>query len=123
MISDQPTSAADSVVGVGEKVKAFIAQAQAAAADGLTIAEFAELATALMRVAIAAFDSVPVGGREKKAWVLQAVALLFDEIADRMIPTVAWPVWVILRPAARSLLLHIAAGAIESLLPLVRLAR
>jgi hypothetical protein len=123
MIADQPASAADSVVGVGEKVKAFISQARSAAADGLTIAEFAELATALMRVAIAAFDSVGVAGREKKAWVLQAVALLFDEVADRMIPTVAWPVWVILRPAARSLLLHVAAGAIESLLPLVRLAR
>jgi hypothetical protein len=107
---------------VAQKIKAFVAQARDAAADGLSLAEFGELTTALMRVAIAAADSVPIDGPERKAWVLSAVGLLFDELADRMIPTIAWPMWVILRPAARSLLLHVASGAIESLLPLVRYA-
>jgi hypothetical protein len=123
LIADMPTAAANSVEDVAQKIKAFVHHAHAIASDGLTLAEFGELATALMRVAIAAADSIPVAGADRKAWVLEAVGLLFDSVADKLIPTVAWPVWVILRPAARSLLLHIADGAIESLLPLVRLDR
>jgi hypothetical protein len=35
---------------------------------------------------------------------------------------VAWPVWLIVRPTVRQLVLLAAAGAIESLLPVVRIA-
>ena len=120
MIADMPTAAANGVDDVAQKIKAFVAHAQAIASDGLTLAEFGELATALMRVAIAAADSIPVAGPDRKAWVLEAVGLLFDSVADKLIPTIAWPVWLILRPAARQLLLMVTSGAIESLLPLVR---
>jgi len=120
MIADAPIAAANGVDDVAQKIKAFVAHAQSAAADGLTLSEFGELATALMRVAIAAVDSIPVAGPDRKAWVLEAVGLLFDSVADKLIPTVAWPVWLIVRPAARQLLLLVTSGAIESLLPLVR---
>jgi hypothetical protein len=50
------------------------------------------------------------------------VGLLFDAVADKAVPTLAWPVWLIVRPTIRQLVLLAAAGAIESLLPLVRKA-
>jgi hypothetical protein len=43
-------------------------------------------------------------------------------VADKAVPTLAWPVWLIVRPTIRQLVLLAAAGAIESLLPLVRKA-
>lgn len=104
------------------RIDAFLAAATITAADGLTLAEFAYLAVDLARLAIAAADGLEAAGATKKAWVLDAVAGLFDQLADRMIPTVAWPAWLLLRPAARALLLAATGGAIEALLPLVRLA-
>jgi hypothetical protein len=122
MISSASMIAANDLPSLGEKVRAFIAIAKVKAADGLTLAEFGELAVALMRVAIEAAEAIPVDGAERKAFVLDAVALLFDTLADKAIPTLAWPVWVIVKPAARQLLLLIASGAIESLLPIVRMS-
>jgi hypothetical protein len=104
------------------KIDAFLALASARTADGLTLAEFGQLTVELARLAIAAADGLEAAGATKKAWVLDAVAGLFDAVADRMIPTVAWPAWLLLRPAARALTLAAVAGAIEALLPLVRLA-
>ena len=120
MIHAAPVQAADDLPSLAEKVRAFISIAKVKAADGLTVAEFAELAVALLRVAIAAADVIPVGGAERKTFVVNAVALLFDEVADKCVPPLGWPVWLIVRPAVRSLVLFAAAGAIESLLPLVR---
>lgn len=122
MISSAPVQAASDLPSLAEKIKAFVAIAKVKAADGITIAEFGELAVALLRVAIEAADAIPVDGAERKAFVLNAVALLFDTVADKCIPTLAWPVWIILKPAARQLLLLIASGAIESLLPIVRMS-
>jgi hypothetical protein len=109
-------------MSLAERVRAFVAAAKSAAAGGITISEFAELAVALLRIAVAAADAIPVSGADRKVFVLNAVGLLFDEVADQCIPTLAWPVWLIVKPAARQLLLVVAAGAIESLLPLVRKA-
>lgn len=120
MISAAPLQAASDLPSLAEKVRAFISIAKVKAADGLTVAEFGELAVALLRVAIAAADAIPVDGAERKTFVLNAVALLFDEVADKCVPFVAWPIWLIVRPAVRSLVLAAAAGAIESLLPIVR---
>jgi len=120
MISAAPLQAASDLPSLAEKVRAFISIAKVKAADGLTVAEFGELAVALLRVAIAAADAIPVDGAERKAFVLNAVGLLFDEVADKCVPFMAWPIWLIVRPAVRSLVLLAAAGAIESLLPLVR---
>lgn len=122
MISSAPAHAASNVAEVAEKISAFIAVARVKARDGLTVAEFGELAVALMRIVIAAVDVLAIDGSRRKEVVLEAVAALFDAVADRAVPTLAWPVWLIARPTVRQLVLLAAAGAVESLLPLVRIA-
>lgn len=122
MISSAPMQAALDLPSLAEKVKAFVAVAKSAAAGGITFAEFGELLMSLMKLAIDAADAIPVAGPERKVFVLNAVGLLFDQVADRCIPTLAWPFWIVLKPAARQLLLLVVSGAIESLLPLVRKA-
>jgi len=122
MIGDAPVAATENLLTVSEKIRAFIVTAKVAATNGLTVAEFAELTVSLLRVVVAALDSIPGDGPGKKAWALEAVAQLFDALADKAVPTLAWPIWVIARPTVRSLVLMAAAGAIESLLPLVRKA-
>ena len=120
MISSAPVTAAQDLPKVGDKIKAFIAKARERAADGLTVSEFAELTVALLRVVMAAVDSLPDDGEQKKRWVLDAVAMLFDALADKAVPTMAWPIWLVVRGSVRSLVLMAAAGAIESMLPLIR---
>jgi hypothetical protein len=36
------------------------------------------------------------------------------------VPRVAYPIWILARPAVRALVLALAAGAVEQVLPLVR---
>jgi hypothetical protein len=122
MISTAPLIAANDLTNVKDKIDAFIAIAKLKAAGGITVAEFGELTVALLRVAIAAADLLAVDGSRKKELVLEAVAALFDALADKAVPTLAWPVWLIVRPTVRQLVLLAAAGAIESLLPVVRIA-
>jgi len=122
MISSAPIAATTDLFSLAEKVRAFVATAKSAAAGGVTVSEFAELTVSLLKIAMAAADAIPVDGADRKVFVLNAVGLLFDSVADKAIPIVAWPVWLIVRPAARQLLLLVASGAIESLLPLVRKA-
>lgn len=121
MISDAPLTAANNMVGIYEKIGAFIATAKSAAADGLTWAEFGELLIALMRLAIATLDTVSgLSGAEKKAMVVEAVGLLFDAVADKAVPLAVYPLWLLIRSPVRSLLIAVASGAVERLLPLVR---
>jgi hypothetical protein len=122
MISSAPIAATTDLLSLADKVRAFVATARSAAAGGVTVSEFAELTVSLLKIAMAAADAIPVDGADRKVFVLNAVGLLFDNVADKCIPFAAWPVWLIVRPAARQLLLLVAAGAIESLLPLVRKA-
>jgi len=104
------------------KVRAFVAVAIGDAKDGLSIAELSELTIALLRLVMDALDSIPADGEQKKAWALQAVADLFDAVADSCVPLLARPIWFLLRPMVRQLVLAAASGAIEQLLPLVRMA-
>ena len=122
MISSAPIAATTDLLSLADKVRAFVATAKSAAAGGVTVSEFAELTVSLLKIAMSAADAIPVDGADRKVFVLNAVGLLFDNVADRCIPTLAWPVWLIVKPAARQLLLLVASGAIESLLPLVRKA-
>jgi hypothetical protein len=122
MISTRPVNAARDIKTLGDQVKAFVIAARESAEDGLTISEFAELAVALLRLVIATLDTIPVEGEQKKVWAIDAVGMLFDETADKVVPTIAWPLWMIVRPVVRQLVLLATAGAIESLLPLVRAA-
>jgi hypothetical protein len=107
--------------GLLDRIFAFIDAAKLIASDGLTWAEFGDLMLALLRLVVTALDAVgTMSGAEKKALALEAVASLFDAVADKAVPAVAWPVWILLRAPIRSLVLAIASGAIEQLLPLVR---
>ena len=122
MISTAPVQATQDLSVLGDKVSAFIAIAQLKARNGITLSEFGELVVALLRVVMSTVDSLPAEGSEKKQWALDAVAALFDSLADGCIPVLAWPIWILVKPAARSILLLVVSGAIESLLPLVRIA-
>jgi hypothetical protein len=123
MITSAPVQATLDLANVRDKISAFITVARVKAKGGVTISEFAELAIALLRIVMQTIDEMPQSGVEKKALALDAVAMLFDAVADKCIPTLAYPVWLIVRPAVRSLVLLAADGAIESLLPLVRMSR
>lgn len=108
------------VVTVTEQVQAYIANAKVLAKNGLTVAEFGELATDLMRVMVAAMDSLDAAGEKKKAWLLSAIGALFEEVADKCVPLPAYPFWLMIRPAAKRVLLHFAGGAIEVILQMYR---
>jgi hypothetical protein len=110
----------ETIQSLTQKVSAFVAEAKAAASDGITVAEFAQLSVDLLRLAVSECDAINADGASKKAFVLDAVGFLFDAIASKLFPTVAIPFWVLTRPALRQLVLAASAGAIESLLPLVR---
>lgn len=104
-----------------QRAQAFLAAAQSAAADGLTWHEFGELLVGLLRTLVAAYDDVAgMDGAAKKALVMEAAGQLFDLLADRAVPLVMWPLWMLCRPAIRSLVLALASGAVEQILPLVR---
>jgi hypothetical protein len=116
-----PAAAAAPFDTLAAQLGAFFAAARSAAAGGLTWQEFGELLVSLLRMCVTTLDTVEGLTRdEKRAVVLAAAASLFDLVADKAIPVVAWPFWLIVRPAVRSLVLAIAAGAMEQILKLVR---
>lgn len=122
-ISEAPLKAAGDLLTLDEQLRAFLAVARLKAADGITLAELAELGLAAMRVAIAAVDALAMPGAEKRTIVLSAVGVVFDALAGAVVvPPLMVPLWIVARPAIRSLALTLAAGALESLLPLVRVA-
>ena len=122
-IATHPTAAAGQAVDVVDKIAAFLNTARVAAFDGLTWREFGELLIALLRMSISTLDTVTsLTGEEKKEIVLHAVARLFDMVADKAVPATVWPLWILVRPAIRSLVIALAAGAVEQVLPLVRVA-
>ena len=121
MIADQALKDAFPVMDFAGKVSAFLASAKAAAGDGLTWAEFGELLVALLHLSVETLDAtLTLSGPEKKVLVLEAVAALFDTFADKCVPLLMLPVWVLVRPAIRALILALSSGAIEQLLSLVR---
>jgi hypothetical protein len=121
MISAAPLSAAGRFQDFSDQIKAFLATAKLSAVDGLTWSEFGELLVALLRLGVGAAELLDVPGPERKELVLEAVAVLFDTVADKCVPVVLWPVWLIARSSIRSLVLELASGAIEQILFQVRL--
>ena len=122
MIADAPVSAASRFTDVLAASRAYVLTARLAAADGITWAEFGELLTGLLRVLTQAAEVLTVPGEEKKAFVLDAAGTLFDAVADKCVSPWVWAFWLAVRPSVRSLVLAIAAGSIEQILPLVRSA-
>ena len=104
-------------------VVGFIAGARAKAAGGLTVAEFGSLVVEVIRLAVAGLDTIStLDGAAKKAWAIACVGNLFDAVADACIPLPAKPIWWIVRPAVRTLVLSAAGGALEQILTLTRAA-
>jgi hypothetical protein len=119
--AEMATVAGYTETSIQARVAAFLAQARQSTSDGMSWAEFGELLIALLRLAVGTLDHIAtLSGPDKKALVLEAVASLFDQLAGRAIPVAMWPVWVVVRPAVRSLVLALASGAIEVVLPMVR---
>jgi len=121
MIVEAPLMAAQWFDDIANQVKAFIQSAVRASAQGITWAEFGELFLALMRLAIRTLDGMDsLTGADKKEIVLHAVGVLFDQVAHKAVPAVLWPLWLVSRGAIRSLVMALAGGAVEILLPMVR---
>lgn len=121
MVADSAVAATVSVDGILNKISAFVATAQSAAAGGLTWAEFGELMLALLRLVVEQIDAVTtMTGEQKKALVLTAVGSLFDAVAGMAVPFFARPLWLIAKPAVRSLIIALASGGVEQILVLVR---
>lgn len=120
MIADAPISAASKFTDVVNAARAYVATAKVAAADGLTWTEFGELLVGMLRLSVQAADLLSVPGDQKKAVVMEAAAALFDAVADKAIPVVLWPLWIVARPSVRSLVLALASGAVEQIVPMVR---
>lgn len=119
---DAPLAAAQEKPDIASAVSAYIATARALAADGLTWSEFGHLLVSLLRLAVRMADSLQATGPEKKTIVMTAAAALFDAVAGACVPVVLSPVWLFTRAATRALVLALAAGAVESILPVVRSA-
>lgn len=121
MVADAPTAAAAPFKDIADKVSAFLVTARASARNGLNWMEFGALVAALVRLSVETLDATTnLTGAEKRAIVLEAVGVLFDSLAVLCMPYVTYPFWFIVRPAARALVVAIAAGTIETLLPLLR---
>jgi hypothetical protein len=121
MIAEAPLLAAQWFDDVANQVKAFIQSAVRASADGITWSEFGELLVALMRLAIRTLDGMDsLTGADKKEIVVHAVGVLFDQVAHKAVPVTLWPLWLVSRKAIRSLILALAGGAVEIILPMVR---
>jgi len=124
MISSAPAHAAEHWSDLARRVQSFLKVAEEAARNGITWAEFGELLMALLRLSIQAADTLSgMTGKEKKEMVLAAVAALFDAVADKAVPAYLYPLWLLSRSAVRSLVLALASGAVEILLPMVRSGR
>jgi hypothetical protein len=103
-----------------EDIQVAIAAAAAKAHDGLTLVEFGEIFYDFLRLTVEGLESVPVPGPLKKRWALEAISSLFDSVADKMIPVYVFPIWIMVKPSVRALILHFSEGAIESVLRLLR---
>jgi len=123
MISEQPAAKAAPLLDIRDKIKAFVVTANGLAQDGLSVSDFTELAVALIKICIETLEAIPADGEQKREWTLAAVAMLYDEVADKIVPVWLWPIWMVLRAPIKQLVLMAAAGALEELLPLVRLAK
>ena len=123
MISDTAIRAASRFEDVLAAGRAYVLTARLAAADGITWAEFGELLTGLLRVLTQTADLLTLPGPEKKLIVLSAAGRLFDAVADKCVSPWLWAFWVVVRPSVRTLVLAMAAGSIEQILPLVRSAQ
>lgn len=110
-----------SETAVISRAQAFLALAREQAKDGVTWQEFGRLLMELLRLIVSGLDAVTgMTGPQKKTAAINCAASLFDSLADRCVPLVAYPVWIAIRVPVRMIVLALAGGAVEALLPLTR---
>lgn len=110
-----------SEVAVISRAQAFVMLAVEQSRDGLTWGEFGRLLVELLRLAVAGLDAVTgMTGPAKKAAAVGLAATLFDTLADKCVPLVAYPVWLAIRVPVRMIVLALAGGAVEAILPMIR---
>lgn len=103
-------------------VAAFLADARAKAAGGLTVSEFGSLTIALLSLVVTGLDAIPSDKAAKKVWALDMIGRLFDAVAGFAVPLPLQPVWFFVRPFVRQLVIAAASGALEQVLDLSRAA-
>jgi hypothetical protein len=105
---------------IATRVSQFVGAVKRDAADGkVTVAEFGRLTVLLIKIGIVLAEPLAVPGANKKAIVIDAVAKLFDAVADKCVPTISYPAWLVVRSSVRSIVLAAAGGALETILPMV----
>jgi hypothetical protein len=123
-IVETSMAAAEPHDDLAARVGAFLQAAKDSASGGITWQEFGALLVALLRLVVSALDTMPkLSGPEKKDVAVGAVAALFDLVASKAVPLPVSALWVLCRPSVRALILALASGAIDQLLPLVRSAK
>ena len=120
-MADEPKPI-DPSVKLQADVAAFLADARAKAQGGLTVVEFGSLTVALLRLCVEGLDAIPTDGAAKKTWALGIIGTLFDTVAGYAVPLPLQPVWFIVKPIVRQLVLAAASGALEQVLQLSRAA-
>lgn len=109
--------------GLANQVRTFISRAKLISADGLSVSDFGELTIALMQLLVTSAETVPAPGPQRKQWVLHAVGVFFDEVADLLVPVYLKPFWLVFRPGFRLIYMRVADGAIEAILSYIRIVK
>lgn len=120
-IIEAAKSAASGPKALSEKIMLYVQTAKSLAVDGLTLPEFWQLLFEAMKIAVEFLESVPADGPQKKQWAMEAAALVYDELIDKVIPVWVWPFWMMTKPVARPLAMAAASALVEFLLPLLRM--
>lgn len=123
-MSDTPADIIASLpADLRRRVQSFALIANQQFQGGLTWGEFGTLLIELLRLVVAGLDAVTtMSGPAKKAAAVGVAAGLFDTFADKAVPLVAYPFWIVARPIIRTLILALAGGAVEAILPMTRSA-
>jgi len=103
-----------------DKISVYIEQARVRAADGLSVADLTTLTVDALRLAIGLLDHMDMEGTNKKVEAVRVVTYFFDMFSDACVPVVARPLWWLVKPAIRALVVSCAGGLVEALLPEVR---
>lgn len=105
------------------EVTAFLADARAKAAGGLTVQEFGGLVVSALHLVVTGLDAISgLDGPAKRVWALGVIGVLFDSVAGYAVPLAFQPVWFVARPIVRQLVLAAASGALEQILKQTRAA-
>jgi hypothetical protein len=102
------------------EVVAFLADARAKAAGGLTREEFSTLRNELIVLAVHGLEGVSLAGPAKRAWVLSVVGLLVDAVGASILPAPLAFLWPIVGPFVRARVVAAASAAIETALAALR---